>query len=121
MTLSVTQLAAPLGARLVQETAAGPTPKNNVSGAPGSVFMIEYDNTPNAGIAYLKLYDSVAPTVGTTPASMTIPIAANARRAIAVPEGIPFSTGISFAVTATPDQANTGAPTGNVIVRLVTS
>lgn len=120
MSLSVTQIATPLGSKLVQETAAGVSPKNNVTGASGAIYMIEYDNSANAATAFLKLYDHAAPTVGTTAASLVIPIAASARRAIAMPEGLPFSVGISFAVTALADQGNTGAPTGNVIVRLVT-
>jgi hypothetical protein len=121
MTLSVTPQASPLATKLVQEDAANATPRSNVTGAPGSVFMIEFDNSPNAQAAWLKLYNSASPVVGTTAADLIVPIAANARRSVAIPQGLPFSVGISFAVTAGAAEANVASPVGPVIIRLATS
>lgn len=119
MTLSVTPQASPVGARLVQETAAVATVLANVTGGAGVQYMIEVDN-PNATPVWLKLWDSASPTVGTTPADWVYKIAAATRRAVAIPLGFAF-TALSFAVTAAADQSSTAAPAAGVAVRLVTS
>lgn len=119
MALSVTPQASPLAARLVEETAANATSKNNVTGAAGILYSIDIDN-PNASPVYLKIYDNAAPTVGTTPADWVIKIAASSRRAMAFHLGLAFSA-LSFAVVTGADQANVTSPSTGVLVRLSTS
>lgn len=119
MALSVTPQSSPLASKLVEETAAGPTPKNNVTGGPGSLYMVDVDN-PNVAAVYLKVFDNAAPTVGTTPADLVVRVAAGSRRTMALPLGFAF-TALSFAVVTGAAEANVGAPVSNVAVRLATT
>ncbi|APU88968.1 hypothetical protein Rctr197k_171 [Virus Rctr197k] len=119
MALSITPQASPLATRLVEETAATSTAENNVTGAAGSLYMVDVDN-PNGTVVYLKIYDNAAPTIGTTPADWVFRIPASARRTFAMPLGLAF-TALSFAVVTGADQASVAAPASGVLVRLVTS
>lgn len=119
MALSVTPQSSPLATKLVEETAANATTKNNVTGAAGVLYMIDVDN-PNASVVYLKIWDNAAPTIGTTPADFVVKIAASVRRAMAVPLGFAF-TALSFAVVTGADQANVTSPASGVSVRLATT
>jgi hypothetical protein len=119
--LSVTPLSSPIGTRLVEETAANATAKNNVTGTSGNLYLIDVDNAANAGqIVYLKLWDNASPTVGTTAADWVFKIAAGARRVVAITQGLAFSA-LSFAVVTSADQAGVTSPGAGVVVRLVTS
>ena len=74
-------------------------------------------------VRYLKFYDtSVAPTVGTDPPVLTIPVPANTQGAgVVIPFNIPilFSNGLSFAITSGSADSDTGAVgAGDVIVNL---
>lgn len=119
MALSVTPQASPLATILVEETAASSTAKNNVTGGAGILYAIDVDN-PNASSVFLKIYDSAAPTVGTTAADYVLRVAASSRRTVAIFAGFAF-TALSFAVVAGADQANTTAPASGVTVRLATA
>lgn len=120
--LSVTPQASPLAQRLVQETVANATSKNNVTGTTGVIYMIDVDNTANVTAVYLKIWDSVGPTVGTTPADWVFKIAASVRTVLSIPTaGLPFAIGLSFAVVTGADQGNAGNPASAVLVRMATT
>lgn len=121
MTLSVSTQVSPVGSKLIHETAAGATPNSDVTGAPGTLYMVEVDNTGNvATAAYLKIYNSAAPVVGTTAPDFIFPVAAATRRALAIPQGWAF-TALSFACLVSPGTAGTTPPAVAVPVWLVAS
>jgi hypothetical protein len=84
--------------------------------------MIEIDNSAVSVDVYLKIYDNLAPTVGTTAADWVVRCPSRARRSCVIPGGYEFSNGLSFATVIGADQASTmNPPGGSVIVRIVTS
>jgi len=121
MTLSVSTQVAPVGTKLVKETDANATAQTSVTGAAGTIYMIDVDNTGNpADVAYLKIYDDAAPTVGTTDPDFILKVPVNQRRQIVCPDGLDFAD-LSFAVVTAPGTPGTTAPTNPVIVQMVTS
>lgn len=119
MSLSVSTQASPIGTKLVQETAAGATPDNNVTGAAGSIYLLDIDNSNNSdNPAYLKVYDNAAPVVGTTAPDLIVRVPANQRRSMAIPEGWAF-TALSFACVISGGTAGSTGPTNPVPVRIV--
>lgn len=96
--------------RLVSAASANAT---NVKASAGTLGAIVVSNV-NAAIRYLKLYNlAVAPTVGTSTPVFIVPIPGNTAGAGCVvplpPQGLAFSTGISFALTTGVADADTGA------------
>jgi hypothetical protein len=71
----------------------------------------------NAAVRYLKLYNKAsAPTVGTDVPVMTIPIPPGSGANVEIGKGLPFATGIAFAITTGPTTADTGAVAANEII-----
>lgn len=121
MTLSISSQVAPVGTKLVVQTEANSTSNNNVTGAAGSIFQIDLDNSANAdNPAYLKIYDNASPTVGTTPPDLIFKAPVNTRLNMCVPDGIAFND-LSFAVVTTGGTAGTTDPTSAVVVKMVTT
>ena len=121
MSLSVSTQVSPVGSKLIVETDAGVTPDTNVTGAAGTLYIIDVDNTGNpADQACLKLYDNAAPTVGSTAPEMVVRVKANQRRGVVIPEGWDFAA-LSFACVTSPGTAGVVAPANPVIVRIVAS
>lgn len=119
--LKVTPQAAPFANRIVSFDGDA-TPHTDVLGAPGTVYMVQVDNTPNgAEVVYLKLYDHGNPTVGTDPATMILKVAAGQKIVFAMPEGVTFGTSLSAAVVTTPGDAGTTSPTNPVPVVILAS
>ena len=121
MTLSVSTQVSPVGSNLIKDTDANATPEVNVTGAAGTIYMIDVDNTGNpVDVAYLKIYDDAAPTVGTTDPDFIVKVPVNERRQVVCPDGLDFAT-LSFAVVTAPGTPGVTGPTNPVIVQLVTS
>lgn len=121
MTLSVSTQVSPVGTKLIKDTDANATPEINVTGAAGTIYMVDVDNTGNpADVAYLKIYDDVAPTVGTTDPDFIIKVPVNQRRQMVCPDGLDFAT-LSFAVVTAGGTPGTTDPTNHVIVQMITS
>ena len=121
MAVTVTNQSNPLGARLVYDSSAGGTAVDNTTGAAGTLYMVEIDNTDNGAASYFKLVNATSATAGTTAASMVFMCPASAKRSFAFPEGIAFSAGFSHWCTTGAAESNTGAPSSAVKVRYVTS
>jgi hypothetical protein len=84
--------------------------------------MIEIDNSAVGVDVYLKIYDNLAPTVGTTAADWVVRCPGLARRSCVIPGGYDFDNGLSFATVTEADQTGTiDPPGGSVAVRIVTS
>ena len=121
MTLSVSEQVSPVGSKLVINTVTGAVASTSVTGAAGTIYQIDVDNSANSdNAAYLKIYDDAAPDVGTTSPDMVLRVPVNQRRCFVVPEGWDFSN-LSFACVTTGGTAGTTAPTNPVVVRMVTS
>lgn len=120
MTLSVSTQVSPVGTKLVVQSDANATPDINATGAAGTIYMIDVDNTANAAASFLKIFDNGTVTVGTTAPGHIYRIPANQRRAMAIPEGLDFTV-LSFAVTTTGGTSGNTDPSSAVIVRMVTS
>lgn len=121
MSLSVSTQVNPVGTKLIVETSAGTTPDNNVTGAAGTLYTVDIDNTGNAGTAaYLKIYNAAAPVVGTTAPDLIFEAPANQRRDFVIPRGWDF-TALSFACVVSPGTAGSTEPAVAVPVRMVAS
>jgi len=121
MALSVSTQVSPVGTKLVKDTDAGATAQTGVTGASGTVYMLDIDNTANpTDVAYLKIYDDASPTVGTTDPDFIFKIPVNQRRQIVCPDGLDFAV-LSYAVVTSPGTPGTAGPSNPVIVKMVTS
>ena len=121
MAVTVTNQSNPLGAKLVQDTAATNSAVDNTTGASGTLYMVEIDNTGLAATVYFKLANATSATAGTTAASMVLWCPASVKRSYAFPEGIAFSSGFSHWCVTSASEASTAAPSTPPTVRYVTS
>lgn len=121
MAVTVSNQSNPLGTKLVQDTAASNTAVDNTTGASGTLYMVEIDNTGLAATVYFKLADAASATAGTTAASFVFMCPASSKRSYAFPEGIAFSNGFSHWCVTAAGESNTSAPGTAPTVRYVTS
>ena len=119
MTLSVSTQVNPIATKMVLQTDATATPDNNILGTGASLFMVDIYNTSPGMVAYLKLWDSTAVTVGTTNPAMVLMMPANTRRQVAIPEGVDFASGLSMACVTTGGTPGTNSLDSPVVVRLL--
>lgn len=107
------------GMKVVRDTDSDATSEDNINSGAATLYLVEIAN-PNASAVYTKLYNSTGPTVGVTAPDMAIPCAASSTVRLAIPKGVAFATGISFAtVTDGGGTAGTTNPTSDVTVALV--
>ena len=121
MAVTVTNQSNPLASKIVQDTGATSTAVDNTTGASGTLYMVEIDNSNYGTIVYFKLANATSATGGTTAAAMVFLCPASAKRSYVFPEGIAFSSGFSHWCTTGSAEANTSAPTTPPTVRYVTS
>ena len=122
MAVTVTNQSNPLGSKLVQDTAAASTAVDNTTGASGTLYMIEIDNSASGATAvYFKMADSTDATAGTTAADLCLLVPAGVKQAYAFPTGIAFSNGFSHWCVKGAAESNTTTPDTTVIARYVTS
>ena len=121
MAVTVTNQSNPLGAKLVQDDDATNTAVDNTTGAAGTLYMVEVDNTGYGTIVYFKLANATTATAGTTAAAMVFLCPASAKRSYVFPEGIAFSAGFSHWCVTESAESNTNAPGTPPTVRYVTS
>ena len=109
------------GGIIVHDTDADTTPENDVLQGPGSLRRVHVAN-PVAGIVYLKFWDNLAPTHGTTEPDEVYAIDASDEFSFSVhpPNGLAFATGLSFAMSDStgPGRAAGANPSSNVTVTL---
>jgi len=122
MTLSVSTQVNPIGTSLIIQDDANATPDNNITGVPATLYMIDIDNTANgAQASYVKLFNAAAAVVGTDAPDWIIMMPAGTRRAVAIPEGVVFSVGLSMACVREAATTGTTDPALAVVVRMLTS
>ena len=120
-TTTVTNQSNPIGARLVQDTAATKDAVNNTTGAAGTLYMVEVDNSSYSTAVYFKLADATSATGGSTAATMVFYCPASSKRSYVFPEGIVFSAGFSHWCTTGAAESDATAPGTTPTVRYVTS
>ena len=104
------------------ETDATATVVANIAGGAATLYSVEIDNDNNASpIVYVRFWDATSATNGTTVPYMSLKADADDKNVTyVIPQGLKFSTGISFAcVTDHGGTAGTSSPSGDVVVRLV--
>ena len=95
--------------------------EDDIVGAAGTLYAIEIDNTGNAAVTYVCLWDAASGsvTVGTTAPDWIFRVAASVLRTIVFPQGVAFATALTIAAkTAAGTAGNTG-PTSAVTCRVV--
>ena len=121
MAVTVTNQSNPLASKLVQDTAATNTEVANSTGASGTLYMVEIDNSSYGTIVYFKLANATSATVGTTAAAMVLLCPASVKRSYVFPEGIAFSSGFTHWCVTESAESNTSAPATPPTVLYVTS
>ena len=121
MAVTVTNQSNPLASKIVQDTGATNAAVDNTTGAAGTLYMVEIDNTSYSTAVYFKLADTDDATAGTTAPTMQFLCPASVKRSYVMPEGVAFGTGFSHWCVTGAAQSNTGAPATPPTVRYVTS
>lgn len=114
------QLATPLTGVVVRDTDADATGEDNVRNGATTLTAIDINNA-DASTRYVKFYNNLDPTIGTTAPDMIIPIAASVRRTVWIVGGYRFATALSFAMLTTAGTAGTTSPTTDSAVNLFVS
>ncbi len=105
---------------VIREIDSDATPQEDVNSGAATLYLISIDNTANAAQKnYLKLYNSLTATVGTTAPDIIIPVPGGSTVTVAMPEGVSFATGLSFATVTTAGTAGATNPTSDVSVVIV--
>lgn len=108
---------------LIRDATINASAENNVAPGAASIKTIVVDNSLNpTQRVHLKLYNSVAPTVGTTTPEIILPVAGGTIMECVVvgtsgvlptfaPGGVTFTTAVSVACVEEPGTAGTTPPT----------
>lgn len=121
MAVSVTNQATPLGSRIVKDTDADATAKDNTTGTTGTLYFIEVDNSANSGAVFFKMADTTNATGGTTAADICLLCDGSKKTSYIIPDGLSFGNGFSHWCTTSSAEASTASPASNVTIFYVTS
>lgn len=100
---------------------AASTNATSLKASAGMVYSV-YAFNANANTRYLKVYNKAsAPTVGSDVPAMTLPIPGNFSGFMLTPggHGIEFTTGIAYATTQNPADADATAVAANEIIATI--
>jgi hypothetical protein len=125
MAISISTLSSQFIDIITADTDTEAVVRSDITQSPGSVYYISVQNGIGSTSISLKLYDATTATLGTTEPVFILKVAASATEYCVIPDGMAFSTGISYAVT---DQngrqaagSGFGSVSGNVTLRMVVS
>jgi hypothetical protein len=121
MAVTVANQSNPLGSKLVQDSNTNKDAADDTTGASGTLYMVEVDNTANSSIVYFKMANSADATGGTTAANLVLMVPASTKMSYVFPTGIAFSTGFSHWCVTTAAESGVTSPSSAVIARYVTS
>lgn len=105
--------------RTIEDTAANATSEDDVLTGIATVYKIVINNAANSAASFLKLYNNVAPTVGTTAPDGIIKVSAGDTRTIIIPKGWSFPTALSFACVTAGGTAGITGPASAVNVKIL--
>ena len=117
---AISPLSSPLSQRIFLDPTLSSSVALNVTGTSGKWWSFDIDNSANAHATYVRIWDSLNPTNGTTDPDWIICISANNRKVVVAPEGALFLLGLSMAAVQDAGTAGTTAPAGIVNVKVVT-
>ncbi len=115
-----------LGGILVVDFDADTSVATNVTGnTSGTLYLVDVDNTANASSsAYVRIKDASSAnssSAGTLTPHFMFVAPPGTKTSYAMPDGQPYSAGLSMWCTTSNAAQNTTAPSSAVIVRLVAS
>ena len=106
--------------KITTDTALTNTMVVDVSGGAGTFYGLEC--TAGSGAIILRIYDDTSAVAGTTVPLMAYIIPAAASFSVNIPEGLPFTSGLSYNATQTDaDAATTTAPSAVSTLFIYTS
>ena len=120
MGISTTAFSVPVTYRITKDDDTEATARNNATGSSGTLYSVEVIGIGGADV-YLKIYDSISTTTGTTVPYLILFCRQNTRYTCHIPSGLTFSSGISFACTTEAGVAGTSSPGSSVIVHIVST
>tara|TARA_R100000388_G_C7130028_1_gene104982 strand:- start:108 stop:482 length:375 start_codon:yes stop_codon:yes gene_type:complete len=109
MAAEITSLLNPLGTRVLRDTAVTNSAVNGFTNASSTIYAIEFDNTMNSSVTYLKMYENASPTIGTTAPSFILKAAASTKEYFSMPTGMDHNTAITYLATTTQSNSS-GSP-----------
>jgi len=120
MAITTVDYDAPSGLSRYKNTDSNET-KSGVKASSGTIYSIIIDNTANAAVSYLKLYDAASGsvTVGTTAPDWIFKVAASTKVTILFPEGIAFGTALTEASLTAGGTAGSTGPTSDMAVTIL--
>jgi hypothetical protein len=120
MAISQVDYDAPSGLIRYKNTASNNT-KSGVKSSSGNLYALIVDNTLNAAVSYVKLWDlaSGSVTVGTTAPDFIFYIPASTKLTIILPETIALANGLTESTVTTAGTAGTTSPSSNVALTIL--
>jgi hypothetical protein len=115
-TVTLTNQSNPIGTKVVKIQAPNNSADANITGAAGTLYMLQIDNTANSSSMYFKLVDANAATVGTTSPDFVLRVRASTKTTFVIPGGLVFSTGFTAFCVSTGGTAGTSSPSSAVVV-----
>ena len=119
MTASQIVLGANLSTDVIEDTSVTSTPENNVTGAIATFFGVYIDNTANSAASYVKIYNHLSPTVGTTDPDFVFICPASVTRQYTMAGGVALDTALSYACTTAGGTSGAASPTSAVLIRIL--
>ena len=120
MAVTIIPLALAGAIKIIRDADCDATAENNVADGAATIYAITVDNTANAAIEYVKLYNSAtAITVGTTDPDVILMVPVSVVRSYIFRNSLSMSTGLSFAAVTAGGTAGTTGPTSAMIVNIV--
>ena len=125
MAISITPLSTQFVNVTVSDTDVSDTVRVDITQGTGNVYFIEVGNGISASSISFKLYDSTTVTLGTTEPIFIMKVAASATEAVVIPDGMAFTTGLSYCATDQNGRQVAGSGfsslSGQITLKLITS
>ena len=84
----------------------------------GTIYSVYIDNTGNDEAMYVKLFENASPSLGTTDPGFLFSVAAASTIQYDFPQGIAYSTALTFACVKENADTGTTGPDAAMIVRM---
>lgn len=121
MAVTTTNLANPIGAKIIIDTDADGTAEQAAISGAATIYQIRIDNTLNTVAVYLKIADSLTASAGTTEPHHIYQCPASAKISFIINSGLGLASGLSFWGTTDSGSNGSTSPANNVEVRFLAS
>ena len=125
MSITITPLSTQFVDVTVSDTDVSDTVRVDITQGTGNVYFIEVGNGISASSISFKLYDSTTVTLGTTEPVFIMKVAASATEAVVIPDGMAYTTGLSYCATDQNGNQVAGGGfsgmSGQITLKLITS